>query len=263
MRFFIFFQYNGKNYCGWQRQLNGITVQEVLESALNVLLTKSEDTEALQIYGCGRTDKGVNAKQFFAHFDIDEQNMLLQEEHDICIQTLHSKSLCEITAKLNSFLPPDIAIKRIFQVSDNMHARFSAKSRKYEYLISTEKNPFTNDFTFQIYYPLDIEKMNLSCEILKEYRDFSAFSKSHTDTFTNNCSVFEAYWTKNDGEILFTIKANRFLRNMVRAIVGTMLNVGRDKITLNDFRDIIESKNRSNAGMSVPAHALSLVEVLY
>ncbi|MDR2511537.1 MAG: tRNA pseudouridine(38-40) synthase TruA [Bacteroidales bacterium] len=266
MRFFIELQYNGKNYCGWQRQPNGITVQEVLENALNVLFNPNNSAAKLQLYGCGRTDTGVHAKQFFAHFDIVEQNkssFLCMPEMQSGVPILREKSHSEEVAKLNSFLPSDIAIKRIFPVSDDMHARFSAKSRKYEYRISTQKNPFNSDFAFQIHYPLDIEKMSLACEIVKEYRDFSAFSKSHSDTVTNNCTIFEAFWTKNDEEIQFTIQANRFLRNMVRAIVGTMLNVGRGKVTMNDFHQIIENKNRSNAGMSVPAHALSLVEVLY
>jgi tRNA pseudouridine38-40 synthase len=242
-RYFIKLAYNGKNYCGWQRQPNGITVQEVLENAFSTLLR-----EKIDITGCGRTDTGVHAKQFFAHFDI---NTLIQ---------------CDLTtfvAKLNAFLPQDIVIYDVFLVENDKHARFSAISRRYEYNISLQKNPFLSDFFYQINFDLNVEKMQQACEILMTYTDFSAFSKSKTQTFTNDCKILQASWQQRPNELVFNIEANRFLRNMVRAIVGTMLEIGQGRLSLEDFKKVIESKNRSNAGTSVPAHALSLVEVKY
>jgi tRNA pseudouridine38-40 synthase len=240
-RYFIKLAYNGKNYCGWQRQPNAITVQELLETAFSTLLR-----EKIDITGCGRTDTGVHARQFFAHFEITSQF-----------------DTQAVVNKVNAFLPQDIVVYDIFPVANDLHARFSALSRRYEYNISLQKNPFSSDFFYQINFDLNVEKMQEACKILMTYKDFSAFSKSKTQTFTNDCEILQAFWQQKPNELIFNIEANRFLRNMVRAIVGTMLEIGQGRLSLEDFKKVIESKNRSNAGISVPAHALSLVEVKY
>lgn len=241
MRYFIELSYNGKAYHGWQIQPNAISVQEVIEKALSTILKVK-----ISIMGAGRTDTGVHASQMFAHFDF---------EGDFELKNL--------VYKLNSILPKDIAIAAIFEVEPEIHARFYAKSRTYHYKISTSKNVFDYDFAYLVQLPLDIKAMNEACKILLEYKDFQCFSKSNTDVKTYNCDIKEAFWTQNSNQLIFTITADRFLRNMVRAIVGTMVNIGLGKIKPNDLHKIIASKNRSEAGFSVPAHGLYLVNIVY
>ena len=243
MRYFLHLQYNGKNYHGWQKQPNGITIEEVLETAMSNVLGKD-----INLIGCGRTDTGVNAKNFYAHFDYDK---LEQEDIDFLVN------------KLNSYLSNDIRIFDILPVKENCNARFDAISRTYKYYISKTKQPFNQDFSYFIPYSLDIEKMNTAAKILYQYDDFSCFFKSHTQTNNNNCKIMYIKWEEKKDYIIFTIKANRFLRNMVRAIVGTLLEVGKGKIEVEDVSKIIESKNRSEAGISVPAKALFLEEIEY
>lgn len=241
MRYFIEFSYNGKNYFGYQIQPKDISVQEELEKALSTILR-----EKIKTTGAGRTDTGVHAKKMFAHFDTE--------------QILNDK----LVHQLNSFLPVDIGIRRIFQVKDDFHARFDATFRTYEYYISLEKNPFTQDSAWQHWRkPLDINKMNETCKILFDYEDFTSFAKLHTDNKTNLCKMYRAEWEQNGTELKFTISANRFLRNMVRAIVGTMVEVGSGKIQPEEVRKVIENKDRNSAGTSAPAHALFLVDVGY
>ncbi len=241
MRYFIKLAYKGTNYFGWQYQPDAISVQETLNKALSTLLKTNID-----ILGAGRTDSGVHAKEMFAHFDYETE--------------IDTK---KIVYKLNSFLPKDIAIFDLFKVHDDAHARFDATKRTYEYHIHTKKNAFESDDSWYYSLPLDVEKMNEACKILFEYIDFECFSKTHTDVNTFNCKIFEANWKQNEDKLVFTITADRFLRNMVRAIVGTMINIGSGKVSLNDFRKIIESKNRSKAGFSVPAHGLYLTKIEY
>ncbi|MGZ5210891.1 MAG: tRNA pseudouridine(38-40) synthase TruA [Kaistella sp.] len=241
MRYFIEFSYFGKNYFGYQIQPNEISVQEELEKALSTILR-----EDIKTTGAGRTDTGVHAKKMFAHFDTD---LNLDEN---------------LAYKLNSFLPPDIAVKRICSVKEDFHARFDATFRTYEYYISLEKNPFTQDSSWQMWKrTLDINKMNEACNILFEYEDFTSFAKLHTDNKTNNCKIYKAFWEQNGTELKFTISADRFLRNMVRAIVGTMVEIGNGKIQPADLRKIIEDKNRNAAGTSAPSQGLFLVDVGY
>lgn len=241
MRYFIHLSYFGKNYHGWQSQPNAISVQQELTRALSILLG-----EAIEIVGAGRTDSGVHAKEMYAHFDytkeIDSEN---------------------IVKRLNSFLPKDIAVFSVFKVAKEAHARFDATKRTYEYKIHLQKDAFKNDFSWFFHTKIDIEQMNKACEILFDYIDFQCFSKSNTDVFTYNCKISEAYWIKQENDLLFTITADRFLRNMVRAIVGTLIGVGQHKISLEDFEEIIKSKNRAKAGFSVPAHGLYLTKVTY
>ena len=241
MRYFLELSYNGKAYHGWQNQPNAISVQEVIEKALSTILK-----ETINIVGAGRTDAGVHASQMYAHFDFEGD---FKEE--------------DLTYKLNSFLPKDIAIQTIFKVTDEAHARFDALSRTYHYRVSTLKNVFDYDYSYQMHLPLDVDAMNKACEILFEYKDFQCFSKSNTDVKTYNCDIMEAFWTQNDDELLFIIKANRFLRNMVRAVVGTMINIGLGKLKPEDLHQIIASKDRGKAGFSVPAHGLYLVNIEY
>lgn len=241
MRFFIQLSYNGKAYHGWQNQPNAISVQEVLEKALSTILKTK-----VAIMAAGRTDAGVHAVQMFAHFDLDKH---LQPE--------------DLVYKLNSFLPKDIAVTSVFEVQPEAHARFDALRRTYHYKIATTKNVFNYDFAYQLPLPLDVEAMNEACKILFEYRDFQCFSKRNTDVKTYNCDIKEAFWTTTKDQLVFTITADRFLRNMVRAIVGTMVNIGLGKMKPMDLHHIIVSKNRSEAGFSVPAHGLYLVEIVY
>jgi tRNA pseudouridine38-40 synthase len=243
-RYFIFLSYNGTSYHGWQIQENGITVQSILNKAISQVLRTEIET-----IGAGRTDTGVHAAKFVAHFDFVKQ--LSQEE------------LIDLQYKLNSNLPNDIAISKIIQVKEDTHARFSALSRTYKYYISPVKNPFKFGSSYFFKGDLDINLMNDAAKILFEYTDFTSFSKLHTQTKTNNCKIFEAKWEEENGLIVFTIKADRFLRNMVRAIVGTLIDVGRGKIDIKKFKEIIELKSRSEAGFSVPACGLFLEEVEY
>lgn len=241
MRYFIQFAYNGTNYHGWQLQPQAISVQQVLTKAVNVLFRND-----FELVAAGRTDAGVHAKLMYAHFDTD---------------AVFDKQL--MVQKLNSFLPEDITVFNFFEVANDAHARFDAVSRSYEYHINTFKNSFLKNLSYYQFRNLDIEKMNEAAKILLQYEDFECFSKTHTDVFTFNCNITTAYWEKNGSQLIFHISANRFLRNMVRAIVGTMLNVGMGKISVNDVHEIIKSKNRGKAGFSVPAHGLYLTQVVY
>jgi len=240
-RYFIEIMYDGTNYHGWQVQPNSITVQEQLEKAISTVLNKK-----IGVIGAGRTDTGVHAKQFFAHFDYDSN--LLDGN---------------IVNRLNSFLPEDICIKSIFEVKADAHCRFDATSRTYEYIIYNSKNPFLVSKAYFLYKTLNIEEMNKAANCLFDFIDFTSFSKLHTQTKTNNCTIKKAVWDQRGDTLVFTIQADRFLRNMVRAIVGTSINVGLGKISIDDFINIIKSKDRAQAGTSVPAHALYLTQVCY
>ena len=241
MRYFLELSYNGKAYHGWQNQPNAITVQEVLENALSTLLRTT-----IEIVGAGRTDTGVHALQMFAHFD--------------CSSKL---DIAQLKYNLNSFLPKDIAIQNIFEVKKDAHARFDAISRTYLYRICTEKDAFNFDKVYYINNDLHIDKMNEASKILFEYNNFECFSKTNTDVKTFNCKIIKAEWVKKNNELHFTIEADRFLRNMVRAIVGTLIRVGTGKLEIEDMHTIIKSKNRSKAGYSVPAHGLYLSKIEY
>ena len=241
-RYFIYLSYNGTKYCGWQNQPNGISIQQKIEEALSILLRKS-----VSIVGAGRTDAGVHARLMVAHFDLEDESV----------------DLLHLTDKLNCLLPNDISIKKILPVLPETHARFDAISRTYKYYVCREKDPFAFQFYYRINSLPDFEKMNEAADILREYIDFTSFSKLHTDVMTNNCKILQAGWKAEENGWVFTIQADRFLRNMVRAIVGTLLEVGQGKLSLDDFRKVIESKNRGNAGTSVPANALFLVDIEY
>lgn len=241
-RYFMLLSYKGTNYHGWQIQPNAVSVQQVLENALSTVLR-----EEIAVTGAGRTDAGVHASFFVLHFDATEV----------------ISSFENLVYKLNSLLPFDIAVQRIWPVADDLHARFSAISRTYKYYISTKKNPFKAETSFKYLLPLDIDKMNDAAQMLSDYEDFTSFSRLHTDVKTNTCKILWAEWEALNTQLVFTIKADRFLRNMVRAIVGTLLEVGKGKLTLNDFRKIIEAKDRAAAGASAPAKGLFLVNVEY
>lgn len=241
LRYFIKLSYNGKNYHGWQIQPDVISVQEKLNAAISTILQQK-----IEVVGAGRTDTGVHATEMFAHFDIDVK--------------LNENTIF----KLNSILPNDITIYKLFLVDDEKHARFNAESRSYEYRIWLGRNPFLLDFSWQIHTQKpNLELMNEAAKLLLEYTDFQTFSKVKTEVHTFNCNVTEAFWKQEGDLLIFYISANRFLRNMVRAIVGTLLDVGFGKISVNDFKKIIESKNRSNAGLSVPAKGLFLTKIKY
>ena len=241
-RYFIELAYNGSEYNGWQIQPNAPSVQEAINKALTLLLKQE-----INVTGAGRTDTGVHASFFVAHFDSD-------------VAIAHTQAL---TYKLNRFLGKNIAIKDIYAVLPDMHARFSAISRTYKYYINKNKNPFTYPFAYRPHPLPDIRLMNNACELLMHYEDFTSFSKLHTDVKTNICHLMEANWEETDEQLIFTIKADRFLRNMVRAIVGTLLDVGQKRITLEQFQQIIESKDRCKAGTSVPGNALFLCDIEY
>ncbi|MGS2763214.1 tRNA pseudouridine(38-40) synthase TruA [Sinomicrobium sp. M5D2P9] len=241
MRYFIELSYHGKGYHGWQQQPNAITVQETIEKSLSLLLR-----EPVSITGAGRTDTGVHARQMFAHFDTDT-----------------GISAAELVYKLNSLLPGDIAIYRIFEVENEAHARFDATSRTYEYWINPLKDPFLAGLSFYYRHPLDLEKMNSAAGILLGHKDFQCFSKSKTDVKTYFCTIESALWERKEGKLVFTITADRFLRNMVRAVAGTLLQVGQGKLQKENVKKILESKNRSEAGASVPAHGLYLTKIQY
>jgi len=242
-KYFIYLAYNGTNYHGWQIQPNALTVQETLNSALSTLLQ-----EEIETVGAGRTDTGVHASFFTAHFE-SLNNKLDKEKKWVY--------------KLNGILPNDIVINKITGVSPDAHARFDALSRTYKYYISKKKDPFNSEFSCLLYGQLDVNIMNKASLLLYDYTDFTSFSKLHTDVKTNNCRVSLVKWEQTGNQIIFTIKADRFLRNMVRAIVGTLLEVGRGKMGIDEFRKIIESKNRSQATASAPAHGLFLTNIEY
>jgi tRNA pseudouridine38-40 synthase len=241
-RFFIYLSYNGANYCGWQNQPNGISIQQKIEESLFTLLQN-----AVSITGAGRTDSGVHAQLMIAHFDWEGKPFVPEN----------------LTEKLNRILPNDIAIRKIVRVTPEAHARFDAVSRTYKYYLTDKKDPFNHPFRHKIAFPLDFGKMNDAAQILSDYSDFTSFSKLHTDVKTNNCRIMYAGWEQEKDAWVFTIRADRFLRNMVRAIVGTLLDVGRNKCSLADFRHVIESKDRSKAGVSVPGKALFLTDIEY
>ncbi|MEP2058428.1 MAG: tRNA pseudouridine(38-40) synthase TruA [Maribacter litoralis] len=241
MRFFIQFSYFGKAYHGWQNQPNAITVQEVLEKGMSKLLNSP-----VSLMGAGRTDTGVHAKMMYAHFDVDA----LEDIQDYIF-------------RLNSFLPNDIAVERIFEVKDDAHARFHATARTYEYHIAKSKDPFTTDLAYFVKKELDVEQMNIAANLLLGKKDFECFSKSNTDVFTNICDLREAQWSIKENNLIFTITADRFLRNMVRAIVGTLINVGLGKYSLDYVNTILKSKDRTKAGVSVPAKGLYLTSIVY
>lgn len=240
MRYFVEFSYNGTNYHGWQKQPNAHTVQEALNKCFSVLLQKE-----IELMGAGRTDTGVHATQMFAHFDY---NLPVELE--------------KLVYKMNSFLPNDISVSKVFEVKEDSHARFSATSRTYQYFVSEKKDIF-NPNLHLVYKDLDIDKMNEACKHLMGEQDFTSFSKVHTETFTNNCTITKAVWEKEGDIFVFTISANRFLRNMVRSVVGTFLDVGSGKINVSDIKNIIDKKDRSEAGVSVPAKALFLTQICY
>lgn len=244
MRYFIHLAYNGTPFVGWQIQPNGISVQSEIQKAISILLK-----EPIEIVGCGRTDTGVHARMFYAHFEIDA-----------ALSDQKSEWLCH---KLNALLPKEIVVFSVFKVADDLHARFSALDRTYKYYINISKNPFTFPFSYRVHEPLKIEYMNLGCKIIQLTDDFTSFSKLHTQVNNNRCIVTQAEWNMEGEQLVFTITANRFLRNMVRSIVGTLLELGKGKITIEMFQDIINQKDRSKAGKSVPAHALFLENVRY
>ena len=242
MRYFVWFSYDGTNYHGWQLQPNGNTVQAELQRALSLLLR-----EDVSVTGAGRTDAGVHARQMAAHFDTD---------------VVFDPKL--LTKKLNGVLPVDISVDRVEQVSDDLHARFSAIARTYYYYIHTRKNPFLRHYSLELHYVLDFPLMNEAARILMEYEDFGAFCKAGSDVKTTICHVTKAEWIQTaDDAWYFEITANRFLRNMVRAVVGTLIEVGRHRMTLDEFREVIRGGRRTQAGESMPAQALCLEEVRY
>lgn len=245
-RYFIRLSYKGTNYNGWQVQENTPeTVQQVLQDKMSLILS-----EPIEVVGCGRTDAGVHAKDFYAHFD--------------CIQSGLHNDESNAVYKLNKILPQDIAIKKIFRVKADASARFDAVSRTYEYFIHRQKNPFLNESSFYVFGKLDVEAMNRAAAHLLTVTDFTSFSKVNTQTFTNNCEVSFAQWIRLDDEsYVFKITANRFLRNMVRAVVGTLLEVGKGKLTLEEFKGVVDKRNRSEAGMSAPGYALYLSAIEY
>jgi tRNA pseudouridine38-40 synthase len=241
-RYFIELSFRGTHYHGWQIQPNANTVQQVLNEDLSLLLG-----EKVRVTGCGRTDTGVHARVFYAHFDSPKKGM---DDQDLLF-------------RINSKLPADIAIHRIRQVRADAHARFSALSRTYEYHIQRRKEVFHQDRSHYIYGELDFAAMQKASDMLKDYTDFTSFSKVDTDTKTNHCKIYLARWDVSEDTLVFTIVADRFLRNMVRAIVGTLLEVGFRRIDPDGFRHIIENRNRSDAGPSVPAKGLFLTDVQY
>lgn len=252
-RYFIELAYDGTNYHGWQVQPNALTVQELLDKALTTLLRQPIETT-----GCGRTDTGVHAKDFFVHLDV-----VAPQPPEGGVEGALQKLPLQGVRGVNALLPYDIAVKQIIPVHPEAHARFDATLRSYEYHIHFEKNPFLNGYSWLLRDKPDLGLMNRAAEIVMEYTDFSCFSKSNTQVKTNNCKIAKAEWLETENGIVFHISADRFLRNMVRAIVGTLIMVGRGEMQPEDIRKIIESKNRSNAGMSVPACGLYLTEIKY
>jgi len=242
-RYFIQLAYKGTNYHGWQIQPEENTIQAELNKALTTIL--QEDIETT---GAGRTDAGVHARYYIVHFDSIRPDLDKDEK---------------LIFRLNSILPFDIAVYKVIPVPHTAHARFDALSRTYEYIITTQKDPFSQEFAYLLHIELDISLMNRACRILKQYRDFTSFSKVHTEATTFHCQIMDAKWRQEDYRYIFTIKSDRFLRNMVRAIVGSMIEVGQKKTDLETFRRIIETKDRSAAGKSVPPHGLFLTDIKY
>lgn len=252
MRYFIQLSYDGTGYHGWQVQPNGVSVQEVLQKALSTLLR-----QPTEVTGAGRTDAGVHASMMVAHFDWPAAH-----EGEGCEEL--PLDCTQLTYKLNRLLPPDVAVQAVRPVGPEMHARFSATRRTYHYYIHTRKDPFLRGYSWQVNVPLDFALMNEAAQVLLEYSDFTSFSKTGTDVKTNICQLTEARWEQlKPGEWRFTVSANRFLRNMVRAIVGTLVEVGRHRMTISEMRHAIEAKDRQRAGESVPGHALYLTNIEY
>lgn len=241
-RYFIEISYNGTDYFGWQRQPNQISVQEVLESSLS----RIHSNQAIAIVGCGRTDTGVHAKQYFIHVDLDEK--IVDDQ---------------LIFKLNRMLPNSIVVHSIKKVDDQKHARFDAKKRTYRYFIHQKKDAFLNDFSWHMPIVIDIDKMNEAANSLIGEQDFTSLSKLHTDVKTNICTVYSASWVKDEKQTYFEISADRFLRNMVRATVGTLIDVGIGKLNPQDVTTILEARDRQAASMSVPAHGLFLWKIEY
>lgn len=279
MRYFIYLQYDGTDYHGWQNQPDVMSVQQMIEEKLGILLRQGEP---LPIVGAGRTDAGVHARLMVAHFDypIRKDNPESPESPEVTEspEATVSKSLDlnQLAFKLNGLLPPDIAIKKIVPVTDDAHARFSAISRTYRYYVTRTKSPYNTRFITRTYYDLDVEMMNHAAAKLFCYSDFTSFAKLHTDVKTNNCNIMQAYWETvgpaspllesgnvHIGDLVFTIQADRFLRNMVRSIVGTLVQVGRGRLNAKEFAQIIERKDRCLAGDSMPAEGLFLEDVEY
>lgn len=241
MRYFLSFSYRGTFYHGWQIQPNAITVQEVMEEKISKILG-----EEIKLVGAGRTDAGVHAKNMIAHLDTKHDN------------------LKDYLYRINAFLPKDIALNEIRRVKDDAHARFDAIERTYHYYLNYHKNPFSTEFSWQWSYDeLDLNLMNQAAEILLNVDDFTSFAKLHTDNKTNICDVRKALWQRHGDQLIFEIRADRFLRNMVRSVVGTLVEVGQRKISLSQFLEIIEKKDRKFASASAPAHGLFLTEVSY
>ena len=242
MRYFFEIAFNGNPFHGWQIQENAITVQQVVQEKLQLI----HKNEKPIVTGCGRTDAGVHAEQFFFHVDIPT-----------------IKNLNKYCFQMNNMLPIEIQLKKICLVKENAHARFDALSRTYEYRFSTLKSPFNSGFVTYISEKVNVNSMNECCEMIKGKHDFTSFSKTHTDVNHFFCEIFDAEWVKKDEQIIFRVKANRFLRNMVRALVGTMVLVGKEKISLSDFEKIMLSKDRTNAGPSAKAQGLFLTNISY
>jgi len=241
-RYFMELAYNGTRFHGWQVQPNAKSVQQSLEHALSTICR-----EPIALTGAGRTDSGVHASYFVAHFDSQMQNL----DHP------------DFTYKLNRFLDADVVVFAITKVGAEAHARFDAVSRTYHYFINQQKDPFAQETSWFYTRTLDVERMNEACAVLFDYTDFTSFSKLHTDVKTNNCRMMLAEWLRNGHQLVFTIKADRFLRNMVRAIVGTLVEVGQGKLSLDGVRAVIEAKDRGAAGFSVPAAGLFLADIVY
>lgn len=242
MRYFLKLSYNGAPFHGWQVQPNAVSVQSTIEEALSTVLR-----ENIGIVGAGRTDTGVNARQMYAHFDYDKE----------------IPDFGKLINSLNRLVGKDIAIYDIIKVADDAHARFDATARTYKYFVTHQKSPFLYPLSWHCPQSLDYEKMNEACEVLKRHIDFTSFSKLHTDVKTNNCRIDYAHWQKEGEMMVFTITADRFLRNMVRAVVGTLVEVGRGKISVDEFEQIILKKDRCSAGTSMPPQALFLWKVNY
>jgi len=241
MRYFIELSYKGTGYNGWQKQNNSLGVQQVVEEAMSTILR-----QPIELTGSSRTDTGVHAEQQFAHFDFDE---IANTE--------------QLVYNINGMIPRDVAVKKIFAVPDDINSRFAATHRRYEYRISRNKNPFLINQVFILRGEPDVEIMNKAAELLLQYNDFESFSKLHTSVNNFRCSISEAIWVEKDDLLIFSIQSNRFLRGMVRAIVGTLLEVGKGKKTIADFEEVIQSKSRKKAGAQAPAEGLFLVEVGY
>ena len=245
MRYFIKLSYDGAAYCGWQRQPDASTVQESVERALTTLLR-----EPIEIVGAGRTDTGVNASYYVAHFDV-------QKPVESCAQ---------LSYKLNLILPQDISVFSVEPVRREAHARFDAVQREYTYYISQRKNPFRRYSAWQYYVALDLEKMNQAAQKLLEHEDFTSFAKLNSNNKTNICHLTRADWRRSDEDkdlLIFTIRADRFLRNMIRAIVGTLVDVGRGRYTVEEFDEIIRSRDLSRSSAGAPAVGLFLSDVAY